>query len=247
MNTTTTKSTTEQAAGVGGAEGQPSLDWAVMTLPEQIAVKVGRDIVEGRYELDECLSEQKLAQSFGVSRGPIRDALQQLDVHGFVEIRPRLGARVRGVSRYEWQQLFEVKARLLCLVSRYAARNVQQDHLDVLYEGLLLLEETHRSPVVNVASFFAQTRGLWRVIHQAADARRITLINNLVMGSTIWQMVFWDRMQESLVSLPGRELLDGWRGLVQAIEDRDEERAEQSADALLARLWSMFDGVFPVH
>jgi len=232
---------------MGNSEAAMPPDWAVMTLPEQIAVKLGRGIVDGNYQLGERLSEQKLAEQFGVSRGPIRDALQQLDVHGFIELRPRLGARVLGVSRYEWQQLFEVKRCLLCLISRYAARNVKPDHLEVLHEGLDLLEQSSKATNIGVAGFFAQTRGLWRVIHLAADARRITLVNDFVMGSTIWQMVYWDRMRVSLVTPSGKQLVEAWRGLVDGIERRDEKLAEQRASALLDRLWSMLDEVFPAE
>jgi len=219
------------------------LDLELLTLPEQIAVRLGREIVDGRYEVGARLSEPQLAERFGVSRGPIRDALHQLDVHGFVDQRPRLGARVSQLSRYELQQLAEIKGRLLCLVTRYAACNVTEDHLEVLHEGLISLEKAIDTQPVNIVDFFAQTRGLWRVIHRAADAKRISSINDFVMGSAIWQMVFWDKMQKSLVAVPGQELLRGWQELVRAIEARDPDLAEQRVEILMKRLWAMFSDV----
>lgn len=222
-----------------------ALDLELLTLPEQIAVKLGQDIVEGRYAVGARLSEPQLAQHYGVSRGPIREALHQLDVHGFIEHRPRLGARVSRLSRYELQQLADVKGRLLSLVARYAARNVKDEHLEVLNEGLVSLEKTALGRPVNIVDFFAQTRGLWRVIHRAADAKRISSINDFVMGSAIWQMVFWDKMQRSLVSLPAPELLKAWQALIQAIEVRDPDLAEQRVDTLMTQLRTMFDEVLP--
>ena len=63
-------------------------------LREQIVVKLRDDIMAGRLEPGERLSETKLADRFGVSRGPIREALVQLTNEGFLVGKPNCGVTI---------------------------------------------------------------------------------------------------------------------------------------------------------
>lgn len=79
-------------------------------------------IIRGELELGTSLSEAALANEFGVSRTPVREALKQLETEGLVQIRPRVGTFVTVPSRGEIIELFQMKellegaaARLLAL------------------------------------------------------------------------------------------------------------------------------------
>jgi DNA-binding GntR family transcriptional regulator len=61
---------------------------------EQIIDRLREDIYSGRLAEGERLQEVKLAQQFGVSRGPIREALAQLTQEGLLEAKPNRGVRV---------------------------------------------------------------------------------------------------------------------------------------------------------
>ncbi len=66
----------------------------IQTIPEQIAEQLRKDILAGTLEEDTPLREQELSDRFGVSRGPVRAALQQLAIEGLVVTVPNVGARV---------------------------------------------------------------------------------------------------------------------------------------------------------
>lgn len=64
------------------------------SLREQIADRIRSDVLCGRLSEGERLNEIKLGEQFGVSRTPIREALQQLMHEGLLEGRPNIGVKV---------------------------------------------------------------------------------------------------------------------------------------------------------
>lgn len=80
------------------------------------------EIATGRLGPGERLDEVSLGQRFGVSRTPIREALQQLAAVGLVEIRPHRGAVVAAADPHRLVEMFEVMAELEGMAVRLAAR-----------------------------------------------------------------------------------------------------------------------------
>ena len=68
------------------------------TIREQIANRLRHEVLSGQLVAGEALRETKLAQRFGVSRGPIRDALLQLTQEGLLVSQPNCGVKVGGAS-----------------------------------------------------------------------------------------------------------------------------------------------------
>lgn len=91
---------------------------------EQLGERIEECIVTGEYPPGMRLDEQLLADEFGVSRTPVREALIQLASTGLVEIRPRRGAIVAEVSPTRLCEMFEVMAELEAMCGRLAARRI---------------------------------------------------------------------------------------------------------------------------
>ncbi len=80
-------------------------------LGEQLLAQVRALIVRGELEPGTHLVEGWMAERFGVSRGPVRDALRQLELEGLVETRRR-GVYVRGLSEDDIVELYAVRSAL---------------------------------------------------------------------------------------------------------------------------------------
>lgn len=94
------------------------------TLASSIRRQLEADIVEGRLEPGSRLDEQDLAQRFGVSRTPVREALRLLSADGLVELRGRQGAAVRAIALATVLEMFQVMGELEGLCARLAARRI---------------------------------------------------------------------------------------------------------------------------
>lgn len=90
------------------------------TLREQIEEMIAVGTLKPGQHLDETV----LAEKFGVSRTPIREALIQLASMGIIVIRPRRGAIVAEIGPQQLIEMFEVMAELEAMCARLAARRM---------------------------------------------------------------------------------------------------------------------------
>lgn len=95
-------------------------------LSEQLRERIEEQIVTGSYPPGKRLDETDLANTFGVSRTPIREALIQLASAGLVEVRPRRGAIVTEIGPQRLCKMFEVMAELEAMCAKLAARRITQ-------------------------------------------------------------------------------------------------------------------------
>jgi DNA-binding GntR family transcriptional regulator len=99
-----------------------------VALREQVLAELRRRIVDGDYAQGERLTETRLADDFGVSRNPVREALRVVEAEGFVHILPRRGAVVATLDEAAVRDLFAVRAQLETLAAGLAAeRATPQD------------------------------------------------------------------------------------------------------------------------
>ncbi|MGE0222507.1 MAG: GntR family transcriptional regulator [Acetobacteraceae bacterium] len=86
-----------------------------------LRAQIADDILGGQLQPGTPLDEVSLAQRFGVSRTPVREALRALAASGLVEVQPHRGAIVTRPSAQEVEDMFAVMAELEALCAGRAA------------------------------------------------------------------------------------------------------------------------------
>lgn len=88
------------------------------------------DILSGALQPGSELQQSAIAERFGVSRIPVRDALASLASERLITIRPNRGARVVSLSPREIEEVFELRIMLECNCLRAAAAVASADQVD---------------------------------------------------------------------------------------------------------------------
>lgn len=96
-------------------------------LREQVYATLEELILDGRLQPGQRLVETELASELGVSRGPVREALQLLARDGWLDVHPRQGTYVRELLWQELENYFWVRGLLEVEAARLAARRVRED------------------------------------------------------------------------------------------------------------------------
>jgi DNA-binding GntR family transcriptional regulator len=96
----------------------------LQTMSDQIAQRIYDDIVAGRYAPGERIREEELARLFGVSRGPIREALRILEKDAVVRLLPNRGASVTELSIKEVNHIFDIRKVLAgAMIRQFVGRD----------------------------------------------------------------------------------------------------------------------------
>ena len=102
---------------------------------ERIREHLIEDILSGRLPPGSRIIETKLAQQLGVSQGPVREALRDLELFGFVVSSPFRGTQVRKISTDDLLEIYPVRAALEGVAARAAATRIDEPtlaHLEAL-------------------------------------------------------------------------------------------------------------------
>jgi DNA-binding GntR family transcriptional regulator len=101
-------------------------------------LELRKRIILGRYPQGSRLAEQRLAEELDVSRVPLREAIPQLEIDGFIQTFPRRGAVVTSWGTKRVNDLFDLRLCLEVGAARYAARQIAAgDSMQPLADALL--------------------------------------------------------------------------------------------------------------
>lgn len=142
-------------------------DQPTMTHAEKIRDQLEHEIASGHLIPGVRLDESEIADRFGVSRTPVREAFRLLAANEMVELKGRMGATVRKPSAQTVIEMFQVMAELEGLCARLAARRVTP-------ELRMRMERTHAQLVdasrkSDVDGFYDINQAFHETIYEAAS------------------------------------------------------------------------------
>ncbi|EFE65959.1 GntR family transcriptional regulator [Streptomyces viridosporus] len=162
------------------------------------------------------LVESELAGHLGVSRQPVREALQRLNTEGWVDLRPAQGAFVHEPTEEEADQLLTVRTLLEAEAARLAALNADSAGIEALEEILAQGLEAVASDDVDAAV----------ALNARFHATIMELAGNTVLAGLAAQVDRRVRWYYTPVARQrGGQSWVEHRDLIDAIADRDEQRA----------------------
>ena len=186
---------------------------AYKPLREIVSDALRQAIRDGILPPGERLMEIPLAEELGVSRTPIREAIRILEQEGLIVMIPRRGTYVADMSLKDVTEVFELRSILEELAAELAAERITNEEIEALEQHLVeignYMNENNLDKVVQADILF----------HEIL----VEMINNL-REQTL-------RFRTLSMSQTGRlaKTWDEHRQLVEAISDRDVERARQIA------------------
>ncbi|MEV0247777.1 GntR family transcriptional regulator [Nocardia sp. NPDC050712] len=184
--------------------------------PQQVCRAVREDIIRGEFAPGQRLTEDTLAERYGVSRVPVREALRLLEAEGFAWSRPYAGTFVAELTEAEAADLLEIRARLEPLCAARAAVRRTPEQLGRLKELTSLGQDAVRE-----GRLADLTRLNSRFHEVLAEASGSTLLGQLIT------QLSWKIAWVYAVELP-RRAEDSWHEheqICHALEVGDPDRA----------------------
>lgn len=111
------------------------IEHKTVSLADQVFDHLENDILSGKYQRGEILTESKLSAELGVSRTPIREALRRLEQEHIIEESGK-GSVVIGINEKDLEDIFMIRKSLECQVAALAAKNRTEEQLKQLREAL---------------------------------------------------------------------------------------------------------------
>lgn len=192
-------------------------------------------ISAGEFEPGQRLSEADLARRFGISRGPLREALQRLEGR-LVTRRPRVGVRVIELSPETIRELFLIREALEGMAARLATENARKPDVKSLRN---LLSRHAKDPALKAGSAYKQgsfDSDFHATIVRLAGNQRL---EEMLLDHLYYQLRLY-RYQSSAKS--GRALVafDEHVAIVDAIESGDATAAEAAMRTHIRNAYNSF-------
>lgn len=209
------------------------------SLADRAFQKIVAAISRGEFEPGEFIKEARIAKQLGISRGPLREAMNRLEGRNLVERRPRLGVQVISLSQPDLEELFIMREALEGMACRQAASAMSNEALDQLSN---LLEEHGRSEGLRTGADYYQGSSNedfhFRIVRGSGNNRLIK-----ALCDELYYQVRIYRYRSSARPGRARKALEEHRRIVEALRSRDPDRAEAAmrehiANARINLIWT---------
>ena len=185
----------------------------------RVAAYLREAILDGSIAPGDRIRQEDVAERFGASRLPVREALRMLEADGLIEHEPNKGARVPRLSQHEVTVIYQMRERLEPLVLTESIPQLDAAEVDRLHDLQAAIEaDSDRS------EFLALDREFHLLTYSACGIVPLTS-----MVTRLWNSTQHYRRAFVALSGPGRMWVvhAEHRLLLDAIERRDTVDAER--------------------
>lgn len=193
------------------------LDRATLTIAGRSAEVLRQMVLDGALAPGQRINEVELAAALGVSRGPLREAIQRLASEGLLTTVSHRGAYVRTFDETELRELYELRIAVESHAVRLAADRVTAADVAGLQA---LLDQTHEILTSGTAVAYPRDHDFHVRVVALAGNRRL-----LDASVEINQQIQLARSRSARQPLRARDAYDEHAAVVSSLSDRDGERA----------------------
>lgn len=192
------------------------------TLSENVFRRIQSAIVNGDIAPGSKISEPELARTYGISRGPLREAIHRLEGQRLVVRVPHVGARVVSLSHAEMIELYQIRESLEGMACRLAAERMTTAEIDELRRVL----DTHeRDAAFQAGVGYYQQEGDFDFHYRIIQGSGNRTLSQMLCGE-LYQLVRMYRIQFSATPNRPRQAFAEHHRILDAIADGDGELAE---------------------
>lgn len=191
-----------------------------LTLREKIVEFIKDAIINGKLKAGERVPEHDIANSFGISRTPIREAFRQLESEGFITVVPRKGAVVSTITAKDVSDFYAIKS----LLEGYAAR---QACIKFTAKDVKKLETLNGQ--MQRSAEKGDVKGFFKLDNQFHDTF-LALCGNDKLLQILHQMVEqFERLRIAALNLPERMVrsIKQHEEIIEAFKAKDSELIER--------------------
>ena len=192
------------------------------TRAEQVFLQLQAAIIRGELEPGCKISEQELADTYGISRGPLREALNRLEGQKLLVRYPHVGTRVVSLSLRELQELYDVRAQLEGMACRLAAQNMTQADIEALYQVLQVHEQ---DPQFQAGKAYYEQDGDYDFYHRIIVGSGNQILKTMLCDE-LYQLVRMYRIRFSSAPKRPQQALQEHYCIVDGLANQDGELAQ---------------------
>jgi len=209
------------------------------TLAEQVYESIKADIIIGRLAQGSKIVESDLALKYGISRGPLREAIHRLEGIKLVVRVRNAGSRVIRLDRKLMEDIYTARESLEGMAARLAARHMPERDIHSLHELL----DTHEEAIGKTEgkAYFQREGDIDFHYRIALASQNQWILENL--HGEIYQLIRMARHQSGQTPERPARALSQHRLIVTAIEQRDEELAELLMRRHISSAWRIVNRI----
>ncbi|MCP4186510.1 MAG: GntR family transcriptional regulator [Gammaproteobacteria bacterium] len=212
---------------------QPDQSAESRTLASRTYESIKADITHGTLAQGSKIVESDLALKYGISRGPLREAIHRLEQIKLIIRIPHAGSRVVTLNTRMMEDIYTAREALEGMAARLAARYMPDDEVKSLQE---LLDQHEQNINQAEGKVYFQSEGDIDFHYRIAVASQNQWILENLNGE-LYQLIRMGRHQSGQMPSRPAAALAQHRQIVSAIAERDEELAEMLMRRHISGAW----------